>query len=229
MAILADAIPERGQEWQDGVTDPTVARAARTFPPHRARVVSCLWSFESRRRPIRRSYQIALTTDDFRQLQITFAAQWQRAPSPEEMRGLVEQKIREEILYREALQLGLDKDDVIIKRRLAQKMQFLAEDVGAAHEPTTAELKAWYVKNSGQFALPSRFSFRHLYFSPDRRGQQAHDDAMKALTRSEQSPKSRRQPRLWLIGSCSRIIMQTARRKSWRRSSGRNLLRPSKA
>ena len=66
------------------------------------------------------------------------------------MHGLVEQKIREEILYREALQLGLDKDDVIIKRRLAQKMQFLAEDVAAAHQPTTAELKAWYAKNSGQ-------------------------------------------------------------------------------
>ena len=129
------------------------------------------------------SSQILLTTDDVRQLQITFAAQWQRAPSPKEMRGLIEQKIREEVLYRQALQLGLDKDDVIIKRRLAQKMQFLAEDVSAAHEPTTAELKAWYAKNSGQFALPSRFSFRHLYFSPDRRGQQAHDDAMKALTR----------------------------------------------
>jgi peptidyl-prolyl cis-trans isomerase C len=129
------------------------------------------------------SYQIVLTTDDLRQLESTFAAQWQRAPSPEESRGLIEQKIREEILYREALQLGLDNEDVIIKRRLAQKMQFLAEDVASAREPTTAELKAWYIRNSGQFALPSRLSFRHLYFSPDHRGQWAHDDAMKALTK----------------------------------------------
>ena len=135
------------------------------------------------------SYQILLTSDDIRQLQITFAAQWQRAPSPAEMRGLIEPKIREEILYRQALQLGLDKDDVIVKRRLAQKMQFLAEDVGAAHEPTIAELKAWYTKNSGQFILPSRFSFRHLYFSPDRRGQQAHNDAVKALTRIRAEPE----------------------------------------
>ena len=52
--------------------------------------------------------------------------------------------------------LGLDRDDIIIKRRLAQKMQFLAEDVGAAHQPTTAELKAWYAKNSARFGLPSR-------------------------------------------------------------------------
>ncbi len=100
-----------------------------------------------------RSYQITLTTDDVRQLQTTFAAQWQRAPSPEEMRGLEEDKVRQEVLYREALMLGLDKDDIIIKRRLAQKMQFLAEDVAASHQPTTAELKAWYVKNSGQIRL----------------------------------------------------------------------------
>ena len=136
-----------------------------------------------------RSYQIALTTDDLRQLQNTFTAQWQRAPSPEEMHGLVEQKIRDEILYRQGLQLGLDRDDVIIKRRLAQKMQFLAEDVGATHQPTTAELKAWYVENSTRFGLPSRFSFRHLYFSPDLRGQHAHDDALKALGKIRAEPE----------------------------------------
>jgi peptidyl-prolyl cis-trans isomerase C len=136
-----------------------------------------------------RSYQIALTTDDMRQLQNTFTAQWQRAPSPEEMHGLVEQKIRDEILYRQALQLGLDKDDVIIKRRLAQKMQFLAEDIGGSHQPTRAELRAWYEKNSARFALPSRFSFRHLYFSPDRRGQQAQDEAIKALAKIREEPE----------------------------------------
>ena len=136
-----------------------------------------------------RSYQIMLTSDDLRQLQTTFAAQWQRAPSPGEMHGLIEQKIRDEILYRQALQLGLDRDDVIIKRRLAQKMQFLAEDVGTTHQPTTSELKAWYGENSTRFALPSRFSFRHLYFSPDLRGQQAHDDAMKALAKIRREPE----------------------------------------
>ena len=57
---------------------------------------------------------------------------------------MVEDKIQEEILYREGLALGLDKDDTIVKRRMAQKLQFLAEDVAAAHEPTMAELKAWF-------------------------------------------------------------------------------------
>ena len=69
---------------------------------------------------------------------------------------MVEDKVREEVLYREGLAMGLDKDDTIVKRRMAQKMQFLAEDVAAAHEPSTAELKAWFDKNNDKFALPSR-------------------------------------------------------------------------
>jgi parvulin-like peptidyl-prolyl isomerase len=72
---------------------------------------------------------------------------------------------------------------------MAQKMQFLAEDVAAAHEPSTAELKAWFDKNSNKFALPSRYSFRHLYFSPDKRGKNAEDDAAKALTRITGQPE----------------------------------------
>ena len=102
---------------------------------------------------------------------------------------MVEDKVREEVLYREALAMGLDKDDTIVKRRMAQKMQFLAEDVAAAHEPTTAELKAWFEKNSDKFALPSRFSFRHLYFSPDKRGKNAQDDAAKALAKLAGQPE----------------------------------------
>jgi hypothetical protein len=108
-------------------------------------------------------------------------AQWQRLPTTEEMRGLVDNKIREEILYREALALGLDQGDTIVKRRLAQKMEFLTEDVSAVRDPEANELKAWFAQNSSRFALPGRVTFRHLYFSPDTRGQQAREAAMHAL------------------------------------------------
>ncbi|HQR11300.1 MAG TPA: peptidylprolyl isomerase, partial [Casimicrobiaceae bacterium] len=67
--------------------------------------------------------------------------------------------------------------------RMAQKMQFLAEDVAAAREPTTAELKGWFEKNSAKFAQPPRLSFRHLYFAPDRRGSRARSDAQEALAK----------------------------------------------
>ena len=135
------------------------------------------------------SKQIALTLDDLRQLDVYFESQWQRPPTPEEFRNLLEEKVQEEILYREALAMGLDKDDTIVRRRMAQKMRFLAEDVAAAHEPTTDELKPWFEKNRDKFALPSRVSFRHLYFSPDRRGQHARDDAAKALTQLAGQPE----------------------------------------
>jgi hypothetical protein len=135
------------------------------------------------------SKQIAFTLDDLGQMDTYFVSQWHRQPTAEEFQAMVEDKIREEILYREALAMGLDKDDTIVKRRMAQKMQFLAEDVAAAREPTIEELKAWYEKNTDMFAMPSRVSFRHLYFSPDSRGQRAYDDAEKALAKIAGQPE----------------------------------------
>src|SRR5271166_261007 len=135
------------------------------------------------------SKQIALTLDDLRTMDMYFESQWHRQPTPAEFQAMVEDKVREEVLYREALAMGLDKDDTIVKRRMAQKMQFLAEDVAAAHEPSAAELQGWFDKNSSKFALPSRYSFRHLYFSPDERGKNAQDDAAKALTRVASQPE----------------------------------------
>jgi len=135
------------------------------------------------------SKQIPLTLDDLRQMDMYFVSQWHRQPTPEEFQAMVEDKVREEVLYREALAMGLDKDDTIVKRRMAQKMQFLAEDVAAAHEPSTDELKAWFDKNKEKFALPSRYSFRHLYFSPDKRGKNAQEDAAKALAKIAGQPE----------------------------------------
>ena len=133
--------------------------------------------------------QIRLTLDDVAQLVVLFQAQWRREPTPEELGRLVDSKVQEEVLYREGLAMGLDKEDTIVKRRMAQKMQFLAEDVAAARVPTTAELNASYEKNSDKFQQPPRVSFRHLYFSPDRRGTRARDDAQSALAKLAGQPE----------------------------------------
>ena len=135
------------------------------------------------------SQQIALTLDDLRQMDLYFESQWHRQPTPAEFQAMVEDRVREEVLYREGLALGLDKDDEIVKRRMAQKMQFLAEDVAAAHEPSTTELKAWFGKNKEKFALPGRYSFRHLYFSPDKRVKNAQADAATALSKISGQPE----------------------------------------
>jgi peptidyl-prolyl cis-trans isomerase C len=125
--------------------------------------------------------RIELTNDDLRQLEVGWVGQWRRPPTPEEMRRLVESKVREEILYREALALGLDQGDTIVKRRMAQKMEFLAEDLSALREPSREELKAWFEKNAPRFTVAGRASFRHLYFSFDKRGEGARESAEGAL------------------------------------------------
>lgn len=135
------------------------------------------------------SRQIALTLDDLRQIDLAFQSQWRRQPTADEFKAMVDDKVQEEILYREGLAMGLDKDDTIVKRRMAQKLQFLAEDVASAHEPTAAELKTWFERNSQKFGLPGRITFRHVYFSPDNRGQRARDDAVDALRKVTGEPE----------------------------------------
>ncbi len=139
---------------------------------------------------IESSHEIALSFDDLRTMDLYFESQWHRQPTGEEFNAMVENKIQEEILYREGLAMGLDKDDTIVKRRMAQKLQFLAEDVASAHEPSTEELQAWFAKNSEKFALPSRATFRHLFFSFDKRGQNAEGDAAAALMKLSDQPES---------------------------------------
>ncbi|MEZ5502281.1 MAG: peptidylprolyl isomerase [Halioglobus sp.] len=135
------------------------------------------------------SREIQLSVDDLEQLVMLFQSQWRREPTTGELGLLVEQKVQSEVLYREALALGLDKNDEIVRRRMAQKMQFLAEDVAAAQEPTSAELQAWYAQNTDKFAMPRRVSFRHLYFSPDQRGSHAREDAARLLAQLAGQPE----------------------------------------
>jgi peptidyl-prolyl cis-trans isomerase C len=125
--------------------------------------------------------RVELTDDDLRQLELGWMAQWRRPPTPEEMRRLMDSKVREEILYREALALGLEQGDTIVKRRMVQKMEFLAEDLSTLREPSREEFKAWFEKNSQHFTIAGRTSFRHLYFSFDKRGEQAREVAEGAL------------------------------------------------
>jgi hypothetical protein len=125
--------------------------------------------------------RIELTDDDLRQLELAWMAQWRRPPTPEDVHRLVEGKVREEILYREALALGLDQGDTIVKRRMVQKMEFLAEDLSALREPNREELMAWFENNPQRFTIAGRASFRHLYFAFNKRGEGAREAAAGVL------------------------------------------------
>jgi peptidyl-prolyl cis-trans isomerase C len=120
--------------------------------------------------------RIELTTDDMRQLALVQLAQGRPLPDEAGLRALAEQEAMQRILAREATALGLDKGDEIIERRLAQKMDFLLADLAGLEPPAHGELAAWYAANADRFTLPPRASFRHLYFSPDARG----DDGARA-------------------------------------------------
>ena len=108
---------------------------------------------------------------------------WNRPPTDVELVGLVRAWLREDILYREAVAMGLDQDDHIIRRRLAQKLEFLTNDIAQMQEPSEAELQAYFNENLDRFRAPDRITFTHVYFNPDARGDATLDDAAAALAR----------------------------------------------
>ncbi len=113
---------------------------------------------------------------------------WQRPPSREELDRLIEQMIREQVLSREALSLGLDRDDPVIRRRLAQKIEFLSSDIADQVEPTVADLEAYLAANPSQFELPGHISFIQIYLNEDNRGPELKEGAQLLLQQLESSP-----------------------------------------
>ncbi len=99
--------------------------------------------------------------------------QAQRPPSAAELAGLIDDHVREEILYREALRLGLDRDDTIVRRRLAQKMSFMISDTARIPEPTADELLRFFEEHADRYREPGRTSFVHVYYSREVRGEEA--------------------------------------------------------
>jgi peptidyl-prolyl cis-trans isomerase C len=124
---------------------------------------------------------IEISANEIRQIAIGWVAQGRPLPTQDQMQSLIDQRVAEEVLFREGLALGLDRNDEIIKRRVAQKMDFLAADIAAMQMPDRAELTEWYSAHSDEFAIPPRISFRHFYFSPDKRGIAARSDAAAAF------------------------------------------------
>lgn len=125
--------------------------------------------------------QIRITQGDVDRFKQMFQKQWQRPPSAEELQGLIRAHLKEEILYREALAMGLDKDDTIVRRRLAQKVEFLIADVTVPTEVDDATLLAFYQKHAENYSRPAKLTFRHIYFNPDQRGERILDEANATL------------------------------------------------
>ncbi|WP_428410397.1 peptidyl-prolyl cis-trans isomerase [Hyphococcus sp.] len=131
------------------------------------------------------TYEITVSEGRIRQLAESYRLLSGRFPSETELQALVDDFIQEEIAYREAVAMGLDADDTIVRRRMRQKLDFLVEDTAAGEEPTEEELKAWFVDHADLYRLPRRISFRHILANGDARGDSAEKGAAAFLSALE--------------------------------------------
>jgi len=118
-------------------------------------------------------YVITIAPGDLTRIENSYVQQYGANPTPAQLRTMVDNTVREEIYLREALALGLDKDDEIVRRRLAQKYQFLQADMATPRQPSQAELRRWFDTHAAQFAEPARRTFDQRYFAIDQRGEAA--------------------------------------------------------
>lgn len=125
--------------------------------------------------------RVVITQGRVEQLASGFARMHQRAPDAAELKGLIDDAVREEIYYREAKALALDEDDTIVRRRLQQKLEFVSEDVSRIAEPSDAQLQAYLQAHPEKFSSGLRYSFSHLYLNPERHGAQTDADARRML------------------------------------------------
>lgn len=121
--------------------------------------------------------QIVIDAKDIDRLVKQFSGAWQRMPTAQELSGMQDSLLREEILVREARALGLDQNDLIVRNRLVQKMEFLTTSLSQALEPEEAVLRAHLAQNSDRFALQAEVAFEQVYLGQDA----THDDVNAAL------------------------------------------------
>lgn len=120
---------------------------------------------------------IVVSAGEIEWMRQSWQKRWNRPPTEQELDGLIQQYIRETILYREALTMGLNQHDPVIRRRLAQKLEFLAKDLAALTPPTDEELLAYFNQHRERYQQPARYSFSQVYFNPDKRGDKVLEDA----------------------------------------------------
>ena len=120
-------------------------------------------------------------------LSMSFAKVWQRPPSSDELEGLIRDYVREEVLSREAIAMGLDRDDTVIRRRLQQKLEFVTNDVAEQAQPSEAELQEYLTQHPEQFRSDALLSFRQVFLSRQARGDAVQADAVTLLAELQQA------------------------------------------
>ena len=131
---------------------------------------------------------IVVTAPKIEQMAAVFAKTWQRPPTAEELKGLIDDYVKEEIYVREATALGLDKDDTVIRRRLRQKMEFMNDAGVDALAPTDAELGAYLKAHAAVFAVAPMTAFQQVFLNPQQHGDKIEKDAASILAALKATP-----------------------------------------
>ena len=134
--------------------------------------------------------QIVITQGQITSMVIGYSRTWQRPPTREELERLIQDRVREEVYYREAVAMGLDQDDPVIRRRLQQKLEFVTDDVAALAEPTDAELAAYLKAHADVFHVDRKFTFSQIYLEPSKRGERLAQDADQLLIQLQQKGRN---------------------------------------
>lgn len=129
------------------------------------------------------STTIIVARDTINQLVAAFNRTWMRPPTEGEIESLVENYIRDEVYYREAIAIGLDRGDAMIRRKLRQKMEFILEDIAAQTEPTDEELVRFMSEHPERYLIDPQIAFRQVYVNRDKRGDSAEEHARLVLER----------------------------------------------
>jgi len=129
----------------------------------------------------RRSDRIVVTEPKIEQFAAVFAKTWQRPPTASELKGLIDDYVKEEIYVREATTLGIDKDDTVIRRRLRLKMEFINDAAIDALVPSDVELNAYLKSNQADFELEPMLAFQQVFLNPERHGDKIDQDAATIL------------------------------------------------
>ncbi len=123
--------------------------------------------------------EIVVSRGQLQSLRAQFERLQQRQPTAPELQGLVDLWVREEVFYRAGLAMGIDRDDAIVRRRIAQKVEFAA-DAAAPAAPSDAELQAWLYEHADRYRIEARYSLRQVFFDPARRGERLQADVAAA-------------------------------------------------
>ena len=135
-------------------------------------------------------YLVEVSSADIEWMRTIFNKQMGREPTVQDLRGQVNQLIREQILSREAVAMGIDEGDMVVRRRLAQKMEFLFKDLSAMTEPTEDDLRKYFYENRQKYETSSLVTFTQVYFSIDSRGVDGAKQAAQALIKEDADPYS---------------------------------------